>query len=112
MSRDSQFYINDIIKCCKRIIIYVEQYNYDKFCRDEKTYDAVVRNLGIIGEAVKNLSNEVKFLYPNVPWKKIAGLRDIIVHAYFGIDNIILWDIVESKIPFLLKELSPTDADI
>lgn len=105
MSRNPQLYIHDIIKSCQRIMLYVEEYDYNKFCQDEKTYDAVIRNIEIIGEATKNLPVEIKTSYPNIEWKKIAGLRDIVVHAYFGIDNIILWDIIESKIPALLKEL-------
>lgn len=67
--------------------------------------DAVLRNLMIIGEAAKNLPEEFKLMYPTVDWKKIAGLRDIIAHVYFGIDNQILWDIVHVKIPELLTKL-------
>jgi uncharacterized protein with HEPN domain len=61
----------------------------------------VVRNLEIIGEAVKHLPKDVQKGYPHVEWKKIAGLRDILIHAYFGIDHDIVWDVVTNKIPEL-----------
>jgi len=61
----------------------------------------VTRNLGIIGEAVKNIPAEIKRKYPNIEWKKIAGLRDIIIHEYSGINLEIIWDIVVNKIPEL-----------
>jgi len=64
-----------------------------------------VRNLTIIGEAVKNLPNELRARYPDVEWRKIAGLRDIVVHEYFGIDEDILWDLIQNKIPNLLKSV-------
>ncbi len=67
--------------------------------------DAVIRNLEIIGEAVKNVPVEVRNKFPEVDWKKIAGLRDILIHAYSGINEQILWDIVENKIPGLKKQV-------
>ena len=77
----------------------------EQFSKDEMAYDAVLRNLLIIGEAAKNLPEDTRKKYPDVEWKKICGFRDIIAHAYFGIDNTILWDIIQSKIPVLWKSL-------
>ena len=68
--------------------------------------DGVVRNLEIVGEAVKNIPANVKDKHPDIEWKKIAGLRDILAHEYFGIDIDILWDIVENKLPDLKKDIS------
>ncbi len=75
------------------------------FHSDEKTVDAVVRNIIIIEEAVKKLPDDIKFRYKNIEWRKIAGLRDIVVHAYFGIDENILWDVVQNKIPELFNDI-------
>ncbi len=75
------------------------------FYSDEKTVDAVIRNVIIIGEAVKRLPDDIKFRYNNIKWRKIAGLMDIVVHVYFGIDEDILWDVVQNKIPELFDDI-------
>ena len=105
MPRDNELYISDIIVSCEKILRYTKDMTSEKFSHDEIIYDAVVRNLIVIGEAAKNLPESSRALFQGVEWKKICGLRDIITHAYFGIDDIILWDIVKSKIPLLLKAL-------
>jgi len=76
-----------------------------RFVDDEKTFDAVVRNLEIIGEAAKHVPAEVQARYPEVEWRNIAGLRDIVAHEYFGIDEDILWDIVVNQAPQLLEQV-------
>ncbi|GAI28132.1 unnamed protein product, partial [marine sediment metagenome] len=67
------------------------------------TYDAVVRNLEIIGEAAKHISDQLREQLPDIDWRKIAGMRDMLAHAYFGIDDDILWDVVQNKVPQLAK---------
>ena len=76
-----------------------------EFFKDDKTYDAVMRNIQIIGEAIKHLPAEVRKEYKNVDWKKAAGLRDIVVHEYFGINKDIIWDVIRNKIPELETEV-------
>ncbi len=71
---------------------------------DRRTYQAVLWNLLIIGEAVKRLPTELRSVHPAIEWRKIAGLRDIIAHAYFALDDDILWDVVTTKLPSLLRE--------
>ena len=78
--------------------------NFEDFSNNELIQDGVIRNLEIIGEAVKNLPDDIKKHYPEVEWRKIAGLRDILIHAYFGVDLEIIWDIVKNKVPEL-KEM-------
>lgn len=79
---------------------------------DELTLDAVVYNLQIIGEAVKNIPLEVQERYPQVEWRKIAGLRDIIAHAYFTIDDQIVWDIIQNKLSDLDHNIQQIISDI
>lgn len=79
--------------------------NFEQFIADERTFDAVVRNLQIIGEAVKNIPTQIRDRYTEVEWRKIAGLRDILAHAYFSLENETLWDIVQNKVPPLLEQV-------
>ncbi len=74
---------------------------YDHFLADTKTQDAVVRNLEVVGEATKSLSTELREKYPNVPWKGMAGVRDRLIHHYFGVNLDIVWDIVIVELPKL-----------
>ena len=104
--RDYKLYLDDIIEATKRIEKYTKGLALERFKKDNLIIDGVVRNLEIIGEAVKNIPTNVKDKHPDIEWKKIAGLRDILAHEYFGIDIDILWDIVENKLPDLKKEIS------
>ena len=79
--------------------------SFDQFVKDDKTYDAVLRNLEIIGEAVKNLPEEVRLRYNQVEWRKLAGLRDIVAHEYFGVSDEIVWDVIQTKLSSLRQEI-------
>jgi uncharacterized protein with HEPN domain len=78
---------------------------YDRFLADIKTQDAVVRNLEIIGEATKSLSTGLREKYPDVPWKGMAGVRDRLIHHYFGVNLDIVWDIVAVELPALESQV-------
>ena len=106
MSRDVNLFLEDMQTACEKVARYVKNMKQKQFLEDEKTYDAVVRNLTIIGEAVKNVPQEFRELHLDIEWRKIAGFRDIAVHDYFGIDEDILWDIIQNEIPYLLKQLN------
>lgn len=105
MSRSIRLYLEDIDKSCTKILKYVKGMTFQEFLDDERTYDAVIRNLQIIGEAAKQIPLGLREQHPAVNWRNIAGLRDIITHAYFQIRNEIIWDIVHSKIEVLQAEI-------
>jgi uncharacterized protein with HEPN domain len=105
MSRDYKVYLEDILEAIQKIQIYTATFSRQIFFDDKKTIDAVARNLEIIGEAIKKLPEDLRSRYPEVDWKKIAGLRDILVHEYFGIDVEIIWDIIQNKLPLLAKQI-------
>jgi len=103
MPREYKMFLNDILKAIEKIEKYSKDLTFEDFSKNDLIQDGVVRNLEIIGEAVKNIPPEIRSKKPEINWKKIAGLRDILIHAYFGIDLELIWDIVKNKIP-LLKE--------
>ena len=103
MSRNESFYLADIQESCEKVLRFTKGMTYKDFVHDELHFDAVLRNLEIIGEAVKNISEELRKKYPNVKWRKIAGFRDIVAHEYFGINDETVWDIVENEVPALLE---------
>ena len=82
-----------------RIAEYLEGLDLNSFCNDTKTVDAVIRNFEIIGEAAKNLPDEIKTKYPEVPWKEMYYLRNKVSHEYFGIDYEVIWDISKNHLP-------------
>ncbi len=98
MSRDWHMYLDDVEASCAKIERFTTGMTQAAFQQDERTFDAVVRNLEIIGEASKHIPDEITRRMPGVEWRKVAGLRDVIAHAYFGIDENIIWDIVANKV--------------
>ena len=112
MSRNLNLYLSDILKSIDKIKRYTKGMSYEQLVADELTYDAVLHNLQIIGEAVKNIPQEIRILYPQVEWRKIAGLRDIIAHAYFTLEEQIVWDIIQNKLSDLQKNIEQIVSDI
>jgi uncharacterized protein with HEPN domain len=106
MPRDFKVYLDDILLAIAKIQKFTKKFNFKKFSSDEKTFDAVVRNLEVIGEAIKKIPPGLKSDYPDIEWRKIAGLRDILIHEYFGVDTEIIWDIVKNKLPDLKKQVN------
>jgi len=104
-NRGDKEFVIDMFLSCQKILKYTEGMVFEEFENDSRTIDAVVRNIEILGEAVKNISRQFKEKYPEVDWSIIARTRDKLIHFYFGIDIVILWKIVKFNIPVLFKKL-------
>ncbi len=98
MSRDIGLYLQDICDCIEKIKGYIKDVDYDDFVQDTKTLDAVTHNLLIIGEATKQIPDSLRRQYPEVPWRQVAGLRDVIAHTYFKLNGQIVWDIINNEL--------------
>ena len=107
MPRDPGAFLDDIVEACDLIALYSASLTFEQFSADRKTVDAVVRNLEVIGEAVKKLPDDVKAHIPDVERQRIAGLRDILIHHYFGLDLALIWDVVQTKVPVLRARIDP-----
>lgn len=105
---DSEF-LQDIREALDRSIGYIAGMTYESFISDTKTQDAVIRNLEILGEATKNLSEELRAKYPNVPWRNMAGARDRLIHHYFGTNLDIVWQIVTHELPQVASQIETID---
>ena len=92
MSRDPSLRLEDILEATELIEFYLQGFDEEKFRQDRRTVDAVTRNLEIIGEAVKHLPEALLATEPEIPWRAIAGIRDILAHAYFRTEDSIIWD--------------------
>jgi uncharacterized protein with HEPN domain len=101
MSRNPRARLEDIIEACGQIARYIEGYDFQRFVQDAKTRDAVIRQFEIAGEAVKGVPESFRDLEPQIPWRLIAGFRDVLSHSYFAVEMNIVWDVAAVKAPDL-----------
>jgi uncharacterized protein with HEPN domain len=103
--RDPKLLIEDILDSAQKILDYTNNLSLDDFISDSKTVDAVTRNFEIIGEAASRLPDTFRMNYPNIEWRRIIGLRNRIVHDYFGLDYEVVWKIKADYLPKLIENL-------
>jgi uncharacterized protein with HEPN domain len=104
--RDWKLRLEDVLEAIPRIDRYTAGMDYDSFRADDKTIDAVVRNLEVIGEAARHIPEEVQKQYPDIPWARMRDVRNVLIHEYFGVSVSIVWQTVRDDLPPLVPLLS------
>ena len=99
IKREFILYLEDMLQSMDRIEEYLGELDFKKFKQTYIIVDAIIRNFEVIGEASKNIPTNIQEKYPEIPWKKMYGLRNLIAHEYFGIDNEMIWEIARNDLP-------------
>ncbi len=110
--RDLRDYLNDIIESIEDIWSFTKDMSYEDLESDKKTVYAVIRCLEIIGEAVKKMPKNIREEYPEIPWKEIGGMRDKLIHEYFGVDVETIWDTIHDDLSPLKKLITRITTDL
>jgi len=110
--RNWRLFVNDILECIEKIEKYISNLSYDDFVKDNKTKDAVVRNLEIIGEAANQIPLNIRKRYKDIPWVQIIGLRHRLIHGYFVVDYDIVWNIIKKELPDLKTKIKEILKDL
>ncbi len=108
MKRDYRLYLDDMLEAIDKIEKYTRDLSFGQFRQDDKTIDAVIMNFAVIGEAAKQIPAKIRKDHPEIPWKEMAGMRDKLVHEYFGIRHDVVWETIMVRLPqlkSLIKEL-------
>ena len=112
MKRDIRVYIEDVLESIERIEEYTGSMSEDNFYDNVQAQDAVLRRLEVIGEAVKQIPEDFRDKHPSIPWKKIAGMRDVLIHGYFGVNLKRVWKAIREEIPDLRQKLILAKKDL
>lgn len=104
--RNELVFLEDIIECVQKIKEYIEGINESTFEANIEKQDAVIRRIEIIGEAVKSISQETRRKYPHLPWREMAGMRDVVIHEYFGVSIGLIWRVATRELPKLEEQIS------
>ena len=112
MSREWRLYVADMKACCLRVLEYTQGLGREEFQHRGLVYDATLRNLELLGEAAAHLPEEVRALAPDIPWRRIVGVRNVLIHGYLGIDDDVIWDIVRNEVEKLHLALEALEAVI
>lgn len=105
-NQDPKTWLGDIVESADLILLYLEGITEDEFFNSTEKQDSVIRRLGIIGEAVKNLPEEFKNKHSDIAWEKAAGMRNILIHEYFDVDYEIVWDTLTTRLPEFKKQVA------
>lgn len=105
MTRTIVLYVRDILQSMDDALDFVRGMSYEQFAGDKKTLSAVLRSIEVIGEAAKNVPEDVRSRYPHIPWREMAGMRDKVIHFYFGVNPETVWLVVAERIPELRPQI-------
>jgi len=106
MKKDTKIFLEHILESINLIEEYMQDKTKTEFLETKQLQDAVIRRIEIIGEAVKNIPDDIKEKYKDIPWRNIMGMRDILIHQYFGVDLELTWEVINNNIPELKKQIS------
>ena len=105
MLREPKVFLEDICDAAVKIEKFTVGLSLEDFVDNDLVSDAVIKNILVIGEATKNISDEIREKNPQIEWRKMAGMRDMMIHGYFSINYRIVWDVVQNKVPTLKKQI-------
>ena len=103
--REWRFYVSDMVGFCEKVLAFTQGLQQAQFVADAMRFDATVRNLELIGEAASHIPQDVRNSEPTIPWRMLIATRNQLIHGYLGLDNDILWSIVQTDVPVLLPQL-------